>query len=78
MECSKITIDFQNYVFRRKNISENTKVNLVYGRLNVSPDDFLNEATLNVYEVASLDPIKSNLKSVFSDRSSNSRKKQER
>jgi len=56
-------MDAEKYIDHyRKNISENTKVNLVYGRLNVSPDDFLNEATLNVYEVASLDPIKSNLK----------------
>ena len=33
--------------YYKRNISRNTNVNLVYGRLNVSPDDFLNEATLN-------------------------------
>ena len=47
--------------YYKKNISRNTKVNLVYGRLNVSPDDFLNEATLNVYEVASFKSIISDL-----------------
>ena len=48
--------------YYKKNISRNTKVNLVYGRLNVSPDDFLNEATLNVYEVTSFESIISDLK----------------
>ncbi len=53
-------INPDNYVNIYKHMTENDpNINLIYGRLDVSYDNFLNEATINTYNSVSTEPIKS-------------------
>jgi len=53
-------INPDNYVNTYKHlIKNNPAINLIYGRLDVSYDNFLNEATINIYKSVSDEPINS-------------------
>ncbi len=51
LQYKSIRLSPDNYVnYYKKYISENPKVNLVFGRLRISDKHFLEEATLNFFE----------------------------
>lgn len=59
-----VALEYKNFVFPsnqypdyyKKYVTNNAKVNLVYGRLDVTGNNFLNEATLNIYEKTADNP----------------------
>lgn len=70
LQFKYIRLSPENYIsYYKKYISENPKVNLVFGRLRISDKHFLEEATLNFFEkVATAIPVLQNQKSTETQR----------